>query len=232
MAQRSKRYITSAALIQENGARSISEAVQLVKKAATAKFDETVECAIRLAANPSKGEENVRGVTVLPHGTGKVPRVAVFAKGEAAREAEEAGADRVGAEDLVEAIEKGWDDFDVLVAHVEMMRAVGRLGKKLGPRMPSKKAGNITTDVGKAVKALKSGQVEFKMDKGAVVHVPIGKASFEPEQLEENLRSLLDAIIKARPPTLKGRFIESVHLSTTMGPSVRVDIGDVLTKGH
>ncbi len=232
MAKRSKRYMASAAQFDGNGPRPISEAVQLVKKAATAKFDETVECAIKLAVNPSKGEESVRGVTVLPYGTGKVPRVAVFAKGEAAREAEEAGADRVGAEDLVEAIEKGWDDFDVLVAHVEMMRAVGRLGKKLGPRMPSKKAGTITTDVSKVVKDLKSGRVEFRMDKGAVVHVPIGKASFDAEQLEENLRTLLDAIAKARPATLKGRLIDNVYLTSTMGPAVQVEVGDAVAKGR
>ena len=230
MATRTKRYLKTKSELGHDGPEPMSQAVQTVKKAATAGFDETIECAVRLAVNPDKGEETVRGITVLPHGTGKVPRVAVFAKGEAAQEAEKAGADRVGAEDLIEAIENGWDEFDVLVAHPEMMKNVGRLGKKLGPRMPSKKAGNITMEVGKAVEGLKSGRVEFKMDKGAILHLPIGKASFEAEQLEENLAALLDGIVRARPAAVKGRLIHSVHLSSTMGPGVRVDVADFVAE--
>jgi large subunit ribosomal protein L1 len=216
MPKHSRRYLDARKSMTDGGPEPVARALRNVKQAATAKFDETVECAIKLAVNPSKGEESVRGSTVLPHGTGKVPRVAVFAKGDAAREAEQAGADRVGGEELVE--------------HPEMMKTVGRLGKKLGPRMPSKKAGNITTDVGAAVRDLKAGRVEFKMDKGAVLHVPIGKASFEAEQLEENLLALLDAVVRARPAAVKGRFIDSIHVASTMGPGVRVDIADALAK--
>lgn len=208
--------------------RPLAEAVALAKKTANANFDETVEVALRLGVSPSRGEETVRGTLTLPHGTGKVPRVAVFAKGEAAQEAEAAGADRVGAEDLVEAIEQGWDEFDVLVAQPDVMRIVGRLGKKLGPRMPSKKAGNITPNVADAVRELKAGKVEFRMDKAAVLHVPIGKASFAEKQLEENLKALLAAVVRARPAAAKGRYILSIALSATMGPGIKVDVQDAL----
>jgi large subunit ribosomal protein L1 len=201
----------------------LPEAVAAVKQAATAKFDETIELAIKLDVNPSKGEQSVRGVLTLPHGTGKTPRVVVFARGEAAVEAEEAGADRVGAEELVQEIDKGWSEFDILVAHPEVMRIVGRLGKKLGPRMPNKKAGTLDTNVGRVVRELKEGRVAFKMDKGAVLHVPVGKASFEPQQLQDNIRALLDAVVRARPASLKGRYIVSIALSSTMGPGIRID---------
>jgi len=229
MGKTSKRFAQLSQQIGNNGQpRPLSEAVALAKKTANAKFDETIEAAIRLGVNPSKGEETVRGTLTLPHGTGKTPRVAVFAKGEGAAAAEAAGADRVGAEDLVEAIDKGWDEFDVLVAQPDVMRLVGRLGKKLGPRMPSKKAGNITPNVGDAVRELKAGKVEFRMDKAAILHVPIGKASFEEKQLEENLRALLAAVLRARPSAAKGRYIESIAVSATMGPGIKVDVGDAL----
>jgi large subunit ribosomal protein L1 len=228
MGKPSKRYRALTEQVDHDRLYPIGEAVKLVKGTATAKFDETVEAHIRLGVNIGRGEENVRGTLTLPHGTGKVPRVAVFAKGDAAQQAEEAGADRVGAEDLVEAIEGGWDEFDILVAAPDVMRIVGRLGKKLGPRMPSKKAGNITTEVGDAVRELKQGKVEFKMDKTGILHVPIGKASFEPEQIEDNLRALLAAVMRARPAAAKGRYIITVALSSTMGPGVKLDLQDAL----
>jgi large subunit ribosomal protein L1 len=228
MGKPSKRYRALTEQVDHDRLYPIGEAVKLVKGTATAKFDETVEAHIRLGVNIGRGEENVRGTLTLPHGTGKVPRVAVFAKGDAARQAEEAGADRVGAEDLVEAIENGWDEFDILVAAPDVMRIVGRLGKKLGPRMPSKKAGNITTEVGDAVRELKQGKVEFKMDKTGILHVAIGKASFEPEQIEDNLRALLAAVLRARPAAAKGRYIVTVALSSTMGPGVKLDLQDAL----
>ncbi|MFQ6133559.1 MAG: 50S ribosomal protein L1 [Armatimonadota bacterium] len=212
----------------DSGPRPLAQAVALAKKTGNANFDETIEVAVRLGVSASRGEETVRGTLTLPHGTGKTPRVAVFAKGEAAQEAEEAGADRVGAEDLVEAIEQGWDEFDVLVAQPDVMRIVGRLGKKLGPRMPSKKAGNITPNVGDAVRELKAGKVEFRMDKAAILHVPIGKASFEEKQLEDNLKALLAAVVRARPAAAKGRYVVSISLSATMGPGIAVDVQDAL----
>jgi len=201
----------------------LEEAVAVVKEAASAKFDESIEVAIKLGVDPTKGEQSVRGVLTLPHGTGKTPRVVVFARGEAATAAEDEGADRVGAEDLVEEIDKGWDEFDILCAHPDVMRIVGRLGKKLGPRMPNKKAGTLDTDVGRIVRELKEGRVEFKMDKGAVLHVAVGKASFEPVQLQENIQALLDAVVSRRPPAAKGRYIVSVAISSTMGPGIKID---------
>jgi len=167
---------------------------------------------------------------VLPHGTGKVPRVAVFAEGEAVRDAEAAGADRVGGEDLVEAIRDGWDEFDVLVAQPQMMRVVGPLGKQLGPRMPSKKAGNVTDNIAGAVESLKSGKVEFRMDRGAVLHVPVGRVSFTREQLGENFRTLIEAVVAARPASATGRFIRGITLSSTMGPGIKVEVSDVVTR--
>ncbi|MGD8238169.1 MAG: 50S ribosomal protein L1 [Armatimonadota bacterium] len=224
----SKRAKTLRAGLDPEQLYDLPEAVAAVRDASSAKFDETIEIAIKLGVDPSKGEQSVRGVLALPHGTGKTPRVAVFAKDESATEAEEAGADRVGAEDLVEAIDGGWDEFDILVAHPEVMRMVGRLGKKLGPRMPNKKAGTLDTNIGRVVRELKEGRVEFKMDKGAVLHVSVGKASFEPAQLEENIRALLDAVVRARPPSAKGRYIVSIALSSTMGPGIRIDPREAL----
>jgi large subunit ribosomal protein L1 len=222
--KRSRRYQEAAAKVDPNRYYSLDEALERVVETATADFDETVDCAIKLGVTPGKGDQNVRGTVVLPHGTGKVPRVAVFAEGEAVRAAEAAGADRVGGEDLVKAIQEGWDDFDILVAQPQMMRIVGPLGKMLGPRMPSKKAGNITEDVAAAVAALKSGRVEFKMDRGGVLHVPIGRVSFGPEKLRENFLALIDAVMAARPAAATGRFIRSITLSTSMGPGIKVDV--------
>lgn len=223
----SRRFQKSAELIDPNTTYGLEEALALVKETASANFDETVEIAIKLGVEPGKGDQNVRGTVVLPHGTGKVPRVAVFAEGEAVREAEAAGADRVGGEDLVKAIAEGWSEFDILVAQPAMMRVVGPLGKQLGPRMPSKKAGNITDDVAGAVSALKSGRAEFKLDRGAVLHVPIGKVSFDSEQLAENFRTLLDAVIAAKPSAAIGRFIRNIAVSSSMGPGVKIDVAAV-----
>jgi large subunit ribosomal protein L1 len=230
MPKHSKRYLELAAKVDRTARYPLAEAVNLAKQTASAKFDETLELAIKLNVNPSKGEENVRGTVVLPHGTGKVPRVAVFAEGEAARAAREAGADRVGAEDLVEAIQQGWNDFDVLVAQPQMMRLVGALGKMLGPRMPSKKAGNVLPDPAAAVQQLKAGRVEYRVDRSGVIHVPLGRLSFTEEQLLENLLTMLQAITAARPSTVSGRYILSVAISTSMGPGIRVDLEDVRAK--
>lgn len=220
----SRRYEEAAEKVDAERYYSVDEALELLPEIATADFDETVDCAIKLGVTPGKGDQNVRGTVVLPHGTGKVPRVAVFAEGESVRDAEAAGADRAGGEDLVKAIQEGWSDFDILVAQPQMMRIVGPLGKMLGPRMPSKKAGNITDDVAAAVASLKSGKVEFKMDRGAVLHVPIGRISFGPEKLGENFATLIDAVMAARPATATGRFIRSITLSPSMGPGIKIDV--------
>ncbi len=222
----SRRFEEASEKVEPRRYYAFGEAISLVKETATADFDESVDCAIKLGVETGKGEQNVRGTVVLPHGTGKVPRVAVFAEGEAVRAAEAAGADRVGGEDLVEAIRDGWDDFDILVAQPQMMRVVGPLGKQLGPRMPSKKAGNITDDVAGAVAALKSGRVEFKMDRGAVLHLPLGLTSFSEEQLKENFETLIMGVVAARPATVTGRFIRSITISATMGPGIKVDATD------
>ncbi|MGC9317664.1 MAG: 50S ribosomal protein L1 [Armatimonadota bacterium] len=226
----SRRYDEAREKVDVRHYYTLDEALDLVKKTATADFDETVDCAIALGVAAGRGDENVRGTVVLPHGTGKVPRVAVFAEGEAVREAEAAGADRVGGEDLVEDIREGWDEFDVLVAQPQMMPIVGPLGRQLGPRMPSKKAGNITEDVGSAVRSLKAGKVEFKMDRGAVLHVPLGLASFDKQQLRENFETLIEAVVAARPASFSGRYIKSITLSATMGPGVKVLVSDVVSR--
>jgi len=222
---RNKGKIMSAARKQLDRSRrlSLDEALVLLRQMPPAKFDETVEVAVNLAVDTRQSDQVVRGTVVLPHGTGKVPRVAVFAAGEAAREARQAGADEVGAEDLVKKIEEGWEEFDVLVATPEMMRVVGRLGKKLGPRMPSKKAGNITPDVGGAVRELKAGRLEFRADKAGVVHVAIGKMSFADSQLRDNFVSLMTEIARSRPAGLKGQYLRGVAISSTMGPGLKLD---------
>lgn len=230
MPKHSKRYAELQSKVDRLTYYAVADAVKLAKETATAKFDETVEMHLKLGANPSKGDQAVRGTIVLPHGTGKVPRVAVFAEGEVAQAAEAAGADRVGSEDLVQAIDEGWSDFDILVAHPSMMRIVGRLGKKLGPRMPSKKSGNVTEDVGAAVAELKAGKVEYRMDRGAVVHCPLGKVSFSEEQLVENFLALLKAIIAARPSSVTGRFLRNLSITTSMGPGIKVSIEDAQSK--
>ena len=230
MGKHSGRYTALAENVDKTQQYNRQEAVALVKETGNAGFDETVEVAIKLGVDPNKGEQNVRGSLILPHGTGNVPRVAVFADGEAAQAAKEAGADRVGSEDLIAAIDEGWEDFDILVAHPAMMRFVGKLGRKLGPRMPNKKAGNITDDVGAAVENLKAGKVEFRVDRGAVIRLGIGKVSFTDQQLIENLIALMASILAARPGGLQSRYVISAVMSSSMGPGIKLDVRD-LTAG-
>jgi large subunit ribosomal protein L1 len=203
----------------------LAEALDLVKKSATAKFDETVEASFRLGIDPRKSDQMVRGTVSLPAGTGKDMKVAVFAEGEAARQAQEAGADIVGSDDLVERIQGGWFEFDAAVATPDMMPKVGKIGKLLGPRglMPNPKAGTVTPEVAKAVGEIKGGKVEYRSDKFGNVHLILGKASFEPNALKQNFSAALDELIKAKPPAAKGRYIRSITVSSTMGPGVKVD---------
>ena len=229
MAKTSKRYQEAYEKVDRADKYPLDEAIRLIKETASAQFDETIELHIKLGADPAKGEQTVRGTMVLPHGTGKVPRVAVFAPGEIAQQAREAGADRAGEEDLVEAIEQGWDEFDILVAHPQMMGLIGsRLGPILGPRMPSKKAGNITPDVAQAITELKSGRVEYRMDRGGEVHIPVGKVSFTDEQLHENIVELLHTLNAARPAALTGRFMRSATIAATMGPGIKLDLDEAV----
>jgi len=224
--KRGKKYLEAAKAIDHSNLYDPDEAIKLVKEAAVAKFDETVECHVRTGCDGRHADQQVRGAVVLPNGTGRSVRVLVFAKGTKADEAQEAGADFVGAEELLPRIQnEGWLDFDVVVATPDMMGVVGRLGRVLGPKglMPNPKAGTVTMDVAKAVKEIKAGKIEYRLDKANIIHVPIGKASFTPEQLDENLRALMEALIKARPAALKGTYLKSVTLASTMGPGVRVN---------
>jgi len=210
---------------------SVKEAVRIIKERATAKFDETIELAMNLNVDPRKSDQNIRGVTQLPAGTGKTLRVAVFAKGPKAEEAQKAGADIVGDEDLAEKIQAGEINFDRCIATPDMMGLLGKLARVLGPRglMPNPKLGTVTMDVAAAVKAAKGGQVEFRAEKAGIVHAGIGKASFSAEDLEKNLRSFVDAIMKAKPTGVKGSYIKKVSLSSTMGPSVKIEIADLMS---
>lgn len=219
-----KKYRESLKIIDRTKLYDPTEAIDLLKKSAKAKFDETIEVSYRLGIDPKKTDQNVRGTIVLPHGTGKTPRVIVFAKGEKMKDAETAGADETGAEELIAKIKGGWLDFDIAVASPDMMAAVGKdLGKILGPRMPNPKAGTVTPDVAKAVKELKSGKVQYRNDKQGVIHNIIGKASFEEQKILENLLTLTDAILRARPASAKGVFLRTVVISSTMGPGIKVD---------
>ncbi|GIW40127.1 MAG: 50S ribosomal protein L1 [Candidatus Binatia bacterium] len=226
MARHGKRYRAQLEKIDRKQRYPLDEAVRLVLETASAKFDETVEMAVRLGVDPRQADQNVRGTVSLPHGTGKPVRVLVFAKGEKEREAKEAGADFVGGEELVKKIqEEGWTDFDAAVATPDMMGMVGRVGKILGPRglMPNPKVGTVTFDVAKAVQELKAGRIEYRVDKAGIVHAPIGKVSFGPEKLLENARALLASLVQAKPASAKGTYIKGVALATTMGPGVKVD---------
>jgi large subunit ribosomal protein L1 len=204
---------------------TVEEALPLVQKVKFAKFDETVEIAFRLGVDPKHADQMVRGTVVLPHGLGKTKRVLAIAGGEKQKEAQEAGADVVGGDEMVERIQGGWMDFDAVVATPDMMRAVGRLGKVLGPRglMPNPKTGTVTFDIGKAVHEIKAGKVEFRVDKTGIVHAPVGKVSFAPDRLLENARALIDAIVRAKPAAAKGRYLKSITVSSTMGPGIRID---------
>lgn len=232
MPKHGKKYSAAAEKVEARP-YALPEAVKLAKDGAYAKFDETVDVALRLGVDPKHADQMVRGTVVLPHGTGKEMRVLVFATGEKLKEAEEAGADHVGGEELAKKIEGGWMDFDAVVATPDMMKVAGRLGRVLGPRglMPNPKAGTVTFDVGKAVEDIKSGKVEFRVDKAGIVHAPVGKASFTEEQLAENTEALLGAVLKARPAAAKGRYIRSFTLSTTMGKGIRIDDSAVATEG-
>lgn len=225
MGKKGKKYIDARKKIDREQKYGLEEAVRLVTETGHARFDETVDMAIRLGVDPKKADQMVRGSVVLPHGTGKTSRVLVFAKGEKAKEAEDAGADHIGAEDLVAKIEGGWLDFDKAVATPDMMGQVGKLGKILGPRglMPNPKVGTVTFDVVRAVKEIKGGKVEFRVEKAGIVHAPVGKVSFGIEKLTENARSLLEVVLRAKPPTSKGIYLRGIALSTTMGPGIKVD---------
>ena len=225
MARTAKRMKAALEKVDREKLHGAGEALEVVKSNATAKFDETIEASFKLGIDPRKSDQMVRGTVSLPSGTGKDMRVAVFAEGEAARQAQEAGADVVGSDDLVDRVQGGWFDFDAAVATPDMMPKVGKIGKLLGPRglMPNPKAGTVTPDVAKAVGEIKGGKVEYRSDKFGNVHMILGKASFEPDALRRNLAAALDELIKAKPSTAKGRYIKSITLSSTMGPGVRVD---------
>jgi large subunit ribosomal protein L1 len=230
MAQHGKKYLDAVKLVDRTKAYGPDEAAQLAKDTTSVGFDATLEAHLRLGVDPRHADQNVRGTVVLPSGTGKQVRVAVFAQGEKAQEALRAGADEVGAEDLVKKVEAGWLEFDVALATPDLMGQVGRLGKVLGRRglMPNPKAGTITFDLDRAIREVKGGRVEFKVDKSAIIHVPIGKASFEPEQIVANLAALVDAVNRAKPSGAKGTYMKSLTIASTMGPGIRVDIPAVL----
>ncbi len=226
MAKKSKKYRAALELLEAGKFYSAEEAVDLVKKTATAKFDETVEMHVRLGVDPKYADQQVRGAIVLPNGTGKTKRVLVFAKGDKVQEAEKAGADFVGAEELADKIKGGWFDFDVAVASPDMMGVVGKLGKLLGPRglMPNPKLGTVTPDLAKAIAEQKAGKVEYRTDKAGNIHCPIGKASFEADKLKENYQTLLDTLIRVKPAAAKGQYVRSITLSATMGPGVPITV--------
>lgn len=225
MPKHGKNYLDSLKEFDRQTYYDSAEALELVKKFSKAKFDETIEVAVKLGVDPRHADQQIRGAVVLPHGTGKTRSVLVFAKGEKAKEAEAAGADFVGAEDMVEKIQGGWFGFDVAIATPDMMGAVGKLGRILGPKglMPNPKTGTVTFDVDKAVKEVKAGKIEYRIDKTSIIHAPIGKASFELEKLEDNFKILMDILIKARPASLKGQYLRSVTVSSTMGPGIKVN---------
>jgi large subunit ribosomal protein L1 len=220
-----KRYREAAGLVDSNRLYEPADGVDLVKRVSTSKFDGTVELHMRLGVDPRHADQAVRGVAVLPHGTGKRPRIVAFAQGDKMREAEEAGADVVGGDDLAKRIQDGWLDFDVAVATPDMMGVVGRLGRVLGPRglMPNPKTGTVTQDIGRAIDEIRKGRVEFRVDRTGIIHVPIGKVSFEQQQLLDNLATMVDAIVRARPSGARGTYVRSVNLSPTMGPGVPLD---------
>lgn len=223
--KKGKKYQEALKLIDRDTAYELHEALELVKKTATAKFDETVELAVRLGVDPKKADQQIRGAVVLPHGTGKTQRVLVFAKGEKAKEAEAAGADYVGDEDLVNKISQGWFDFDVVVATPDMMAQVGKLGRVLGPKglMPNPKTGTVTFEVAKAVEEIKAGKIEYRVDKAGNIHVPIGKVSFDLNKLADNFTTVMETLVRVKPAGAKGTYVRNITVSSTMGPGVRVN---------
>ena len=229
--KRGKKYVEAAKLVDRTQQYEVPEAVALVKKTAVAKFDETVEAHFRLGVDGRHADQQVRGAVVLPHGTGKKVRVLVFAKGDKVAEAEAAGADYVGGDELIPKIQNdGWFEFDVVVATPDMMGVVGRLGRVLGPKglMPNPKAGTVTMDVTKAVKDIKAGKIEYRLDKTNIIHCPVGKASFTQEQLADNFQALMGAIIKAKPASAKGQYLRSVTMTSTMGPGVKLNTAKLM----
>ncbi|MDQ6682916.1 MAG: 50S ribosomal protein L1 [Chloroflexota bacterium] len=234
MARHGKKYRAAAQLIDAERRYPIDDAVELLPRVSTSAFDGTIEAHLRLGIDPRHADQLVRGTVVLPHGTGRVTRVVVFAQGEKAQEALRAGADQVGGEDLVKKIDDGWFEFDVAVATPDMMGMVGRLGKKLGPRglMPNPKSGTVTFDIERAVSEVKGGRVEFKVDRAGIVHVPVGRASFAAAQLAANIATLVDAVNRAKPSGAKGTYMRTLTVAPTMGPGVRVDIPSVLAAAN
>ena len=234
MTQHGRKYLEAAKLVEADRRYYIGEASELLPKLSISKFDGTVEAHLRLGVDPRHADQLVRGTVVLPHGTGKTSRVIVFAQGEKAQEALRAGADEVGGDDLVKRIDDGWFEFDVAIATPDMMGTVGRLGKKLGPRglMPNPKSGTVTFDIERAVSEIKSGRIEFKVDRAGIVHVPVGRASFTPEQLAANVATLVDAVNRAKPSGAKGTYMRTLTLAPTMGPGVRIDIPSALAAAN
>ncbi|MBI1996744.1 MAG: 50S ribosomal protein L1 [Deltaproteobacteria bacterium] len=229
MSGNGKNYRAALAKVDRTQRYPLEDSLRLVKDTARAKFDETVEMAIRLGVDPRQADQNVRGTVNLPHGMGKTVRVLAFAKGEKEKEAQEAGADFVGSDELIKKINEGWFDFDKTVATPDMMAAVGRIGKVLGPRglMPNPKTGTVTVDIGKAVREIKAGKLEFRVDKAGIIHVAVGKASFGPEQLIDNAKAVLMSVLRAKPASAKGNFVRGVTVSTTMGPGIKVDLSQI-----
>jgi len=224
--KRGKKYQQAAELVDKDKHYAITDAVDLLKQAAKANFDETVEVAFRLGVNPKNADEQIRGALVLPHGTGRTQTILVFAQGEKAKEAEEAGADYIGNEEIIEKINDGWLDFDVVIATPDMMAEVGKLGRILGPKglMPNPKTGTVTFDVGKAVSDVKAGQVEYRVDNAANLHVPIGKVSFDNDKIVENFEALIDTIVRVKPAASRGTYVRNVVITSTMGPGIKVDV--------
>jgi large subunit ribosomal protein L1 len=229
MSGNGKKYRAALENVDRNQRYLLEESLRLAKQTAHAKFDETVEMAIRLGVDPRQADQNIRGTVTLPHGMGKSVRVLAFAKGDKEKEAQEAGADFVGSDELIKKISEGWLDFDKAVATPDMMGAVGRIGKILGPRglMPNPKTGTVAMDIGKAVKEIKAGKLEFRVDKAGIVHVPVGKASFGAEQLIDNAKAVLASILRAKPASAKGNYIKGVTVATTMGPGIKLDLAQI-----